>query len=221
MKNLDLCGLNLIKLLKNHVPQQKYVKVFHIQKNFNVNLSTEPCPQTTDKMVFEFFTAIYQRNILASVVKYILLRPIISTFETSELMPDRKGIFYTIHKRLCEIIFESVLLAFNGSNYDNYLICNSLITIISHLHQKIKIFKKGASISTIFVYINKNIGRYSPRAKKTTKLKKAFQNKWPMRLYVKDVRNLVAANMSLDKIGKLFNLEVSKLCFPYTKTQGL
>jgi len=221
MKNLDLCGLNLIKLLKNHVPQQKYVKVFHIQKNFNVNLSTEPCPQTTDKMVFEFFTAIYQRNILASVVKYILLRPIISTFETSELMPDRKGIFYTIHKRLCEIIFESVLLAFNGSNYDNYLICNSLITIISHLHQKIKIFKKGASISTIFVYINKNIGRYSPRAKKTTKLKKAFQNKWPMRLYVKDVRNLVAANMSLDKIGKLFNLEVSKLCFPYEQATSI
>ena len=38
-----------------------------------------------------------------------------------------------------------------------------------------------------------------------------------MKLFIKDVRNLVAANMSLDKIGKLFNLEESKLAFPYEK----
>jgi hypothetical protein len=40
-----------------------------------------------------------------------------------------------------------------------------------------------------------------------------LKNKWPMKLFIKDVRNLVAANMSLDKIGKLFNLEESKLAW--------
>jgi Tfp pilus assembly protein PilZ len=48
------------------------------------------------------------------------------------------------------------------------------------------------------------------------KIKKT-PNKWIMNLYIKDIRNLVAANMSLDKNGKLFNLKVSKLCFPYEK----
>jgi hypothetical protein len=42
-----------------------------------------------------------------------------------------------------------------------------------------------------------------------------------MNLYIKDIRNLVAANMSLDKIGKLFNLKVSKLCFPYEKATSI
>ena len=42
-----------------------------------------------------------------------------------------------------------------------------------------------------------------------------------MHLYVKDIRNLVAANMSLDKIGKLFNLPVSKLCFPYEQATSI
>ncbi len=46
-------------------------------------------------------------------------------------------------------------------------------------------------------------------------------NKWIMNLYIKDIRNLVDANMSLDKIGKLFNLKVSKLCFPYEKATSI
>jgi hypothetical protein len=136
-------------------------------------------------------------------------------------MPEKRGIFYTIYQRLCEIIFESVLLAFNGSNYDNYLICNSLITIQSHLKQKIKIFKKGSSISTILLTMNRNIGHYSAHAMTTKNSKQTLNNKWPMKLYFKDVRNLVAANMTLDKIGKLFNLEMSKLCFPYEQATSI
>lgn len=42
-----------------------------------------------------------------------------------------------------------------------------------------------------------------------------------LRLYVKDVRNLVSANMSLDKLGKLFNIKVSKLCFPYNQAKSI
>ena len=38
---------------------------------------------------------------------------------------------------------------------------------------------------------------------------------------IKDILNLVAANMSLDKISKLFNLKVSKLCFPYEKAPSI
>ena len=54
-----------------------------------------------------------------------------------------------------------------------------------------------------------------PKEPKNPKTK--TNNKWPLKLYIKDVRNLVSANMSLDKLGRLFNLEVSKLCFPYNQ----
>jgi len=63
-------------------------------------------------------------------------------------------------KRLWELIFECVLLSFNGSNYDNYLLCNSLITILTHLNEKITIFKKGASISTVVLTVKKNFMQY-------------------------------------------------------------
>ncbi len=42
-----------------------------------------------------------------------------------------------------------------------------------------------------------------------------------MKLFIKDIRNLVAANMSLDKICKLFNLKVAKLCFPYEQAKSV
>jgi hypothetical protein len=58
-------------------------------------------------------------------------------------------------KRLQEIIFECVLPAFNGSNYDNYLICNSLIIILTKLNEKILLYKKGASISTVKIKVKK------------------------------------------------------------------
>ncbi len=35
--------------------------------------------------------------------------------------------------------------------------------------------------------------------------KKNTADLWPLNLFIKDIRNLVASNMSLDKIGKLFN----------------
>jgi len=60
-------------------------------------------------------------------------------------------------KRLNEIIFECVLTAFNGSNYDNYLICNSLVIILTKLNEKIELFKKGASISTIKINVKQNL----------------------------------------------------------------
>jgi hypothetical protein len=56
---------------------------------------------------------------------------------------------------------------------------------------------------------------------KQKKVKQKPAGKWIMNLYIKDIRNLVAANMSLDKIGKLFNLKVSKLCFPYEKAPSI
>ena len=213
--DLERCASQLINLLHNHVPDHKYVHIFHIDKNDMSTQSTEPCPKSTQKMVFKFLASIYQRNVLASLIKYILIHPTMSLLETSQLMPVKKGIFYIMYQRLHEIIHECVLVAFNGSNYDNYLICNSLVTIQCNLKQKIKLFKKGSSISTIILTNNINFSRYS--AHSNTKSKKILKNKWPMKLFIKDVRNLVAANMSLDKIGKLFNLEESKLAFPYEK----
>jgi hypothetical protein len=38
-----------------------------------------------------------------------------------------------------------------------------------------------------------------------------------MKLFFKDIRNLLSSHMTLDQVGKLFNLNVSKLCFPMNK----
>jgi hypothetical protein len=215
---LEHIGQELLQLLDNQKISEKYVKTFHIHTNDKVKSSHEPTLKRTHKMVTKFFGSIYQRNILAFLVKYILLRPIIKVLQTSELMSETRGIFYLMHKRLTELIAESMLTAFNGSNYDNYLLVNNLIIIQSQRHQKIKIFKKGASISSILCI---NTTNFNAKMKSSHKKKKIVRNQWLMKLYIKDVRNLVAANMSLDKIGKLFNLPVSKLCFPYEQAKSI
>jgi len=154
--NMSQCTQELISLLNSITPSEKYVKTFHIFQNHEANKSTEPNQSNTTQMVSNFLTSIYQRNILASLVKYIFLQPLITAISTSLLKDQRRGIFFLIHQRLQEIIFECVLTSFNGSNYDNYLLCNSLILIQTRLHHKIKIFKKGASISSVLCINRKN-----------------------------------------------------------------
>lgn len=210
---MDFCRNDIQKLLLIQSVHEEKVKVFHIKDNDSPLGKIEPNPSNTTNMIFKFLIAIYQRNILATIVKYILLKPLLDKFNSSNLIPEKRGIFFRINQRLTEILFECVLLSFNGSNYDNYLICNSLITILSQLREKIKVFKKGSSISTVMITIKKNIGRYQNTKSNSTNQRKP--GKWLMKLYLKDVRNLVAANMSLEKIGKLFNLKVVKLAFPY------
>jgi hypothetical protein len=104
--------------------------------------------------------SIYQRNVLASLVKYILLKDILHKLNTSPLTETYKGVFSTMKKRLEEIIFECVLTAFNGSNYDNYLICNQLVIILTKLNERINIFKKGASISTVNITVKNCLTRF-------------------------------------------------------------
>jgi hypothetical protein len=99
--------------------------------------------------------AIYQRNIIASLVKYILLKDILQKLDTSPLTDTYKGVFSSMLKRLQEIIFECVLTAFNGSNYDNYLICNNLIIILTKLNEKITL-----SISTVKIVVKTNLTRF-------------------------------------------------------------
>jgi len=213
--SLNQCSKELVELLSNVSLSDKCVKTFHIGDNYQNDCSTEPTVYNTCKMIFHFLFYIYQRNILASLIKYILLKDTITLFEQSILTNNKKGIFCLINERLNEIIFECILTAFNGSNYDNYLIANYLIIIQTKLNQKIKIFKKGASISTIYLNFPHN---FVNRKLKGKQLQRA---KWPSFVYIKDIRNLVAANMSLDKIGKLFNVKESKLCFPYNQATSI
>jgi hypothetical protein len=211
-----------MKLLEKPILSENQVKTFHIATNMTSNNYTEPTSKNTSIMIYQFLMAIYQRNIIASLIKYILLKDILQKLNTSLLTASYKGVFSSIKKRLQEIIFECVLTAFNGSNYDNYLICNSLIIILTNLSEKIQLYKKGASISTVKIVVKSNLTRFqnilNTRKKKSTK---ETANKWVMNLFIKDIRNLVAANMSLDKIGKLFSLKVSKLCFPYEKATSI
>jgi hypothetical protein len=209
--------------LQNVPVSEKYVKTFHIGHNAEKHKHNEPTLLNTTQMIYHFLTSIYQRNVLASLIKYILLHAILQIFSTSEFLPEKKGIFYLMYTRLNEIIFECDLAAFNGSNYDNYLLCNSLTVIQTKINQRIKIFKKGSSLSTVLLIQRNNLVQFNNILNKETRLKEkcSKKNKWPQKLYIKDIRDLVAANMSLDKIGKLFNLEVSKLCFPYEKAVSI
>ena len=220
--NFNACANHLMNLLETRTLSEDQVKTFHISTNMTSNHYTEPTSQNTIKMIYQFLMAIYQRNIIASLVKYILLNNISEKLKSSLLTDTYKGIFSCINKRLQEIIFECVLTAFNGSNYDNYLICNGLVIILTKLNEKIQLFKKGASISTVNIIVKNNLTRYQNISNtKKSKVKKESASHWIMNLYIKDIRNLVAANMSLDKIGKLFNLKVSKLCFPYEKATSI
>jgi len=215
--NMTECSKEMITLLSTLTTSEKYVKTFHIFQNHKANHATEPNQSNTTQMISNFLASIYQRNILASLIKYIFLQPLIDTLTTSLLLTQRRGLFFNMHQRLQEILFECVLTSFNGSNYDNYLLCNHLILIQSRLHQKIKIFKKGASISSVLC-INRNNFFYKKSTATTKKLK---FNKWTMKLYIKDIRNLVSSTMSLDRVGKLFNLPVSKLVFPYNQATSV
>jgi hypothetical protein len=221
LKKLDLnnCAKELIEILEMTSINENNVKIFHIGKNENKNSGVEPSLEKTCQMVYHFLTYLYQRNILASLIKYILLKPLIEHFDKL-LMAESKGIFKSMKVRLNELLFEFILTAFNGSNYDNYLICNSLLLIISKLKEHIKIYKKGAAISTIIIQIKKNLKKQT-NISKNTKITSKINNLWSMNLYIKDIRNLVAANVSLDKLGQLFNLDVSKLCFPYNKATSI
>ena len=107
---LTTCASELINLLQNHDFNDNNVQIFHIDKNYIPTQEHEPNPKKTRKMIFQFLTVIYQRNILASIIKYILLRPIIKQFETSQLIPDKKGQFYVMYQRLNEIIFENIFI---------------------------------------------------------------------------------------------------------------
>jgi hypothetical protein len=218
--NFKNCAEELILLIKSKSVEENNVKIFHISTNDESKKSIEPSLEKTCQMVYHFLTYIYQRNVLASIVKYILLKPLIDHFDEL-LLAESKGIFKSMKIRLNELIFEYVLTAFNGSNYDNYLICNSLILVLSKLKEKIQIFKKGASISTIIIQIKKNLHQQTNITTKNTKVLKEINSFWPMNLYIKDIRNLVASNLSLDKLGQLFNLNVSKLCFPYNKATSI
>ncbi len=221
----SMCANQLQKMFKELQVTNGNVKTFHLSSNLSSQYCMEPTHQRTVLMVYDFLIYIYQRNIIASLVKYILLKDILHKLNTSLLTSTYKGIFSLIRRRLNEIIFECVLCAFNGSNYDNYLISNNLIIILTKLNQKIHIFKKGASISTIKIDIKNNLKRFTnileTENTKQLKRKKSTADEWQLNLFIKDIRNLVASNMSLDKIGKLFNLSVSKLCFPYEKATSI
>jgi len=227
-KDTSNCAIQLQNMFKELNLSNTNVKTFHLSSNISSQYCMEPTHQRTILMVYDFLIYIYQRNIIASLVKYILLKDILHKLNTSLLTNTHKGIFSLILKRLNEIVFECVLCAFNGSNYDNYMISNSLIIILTKLNQNIHIFKKGASISTIKISIRNNLKRLrniletGKNTKNVTSLKKkTTADLWQLNLCIKDIRNLVASNMSLDKIGKLFNLSVSKLCFPYEKATSI
>lgn len=213
---LNQCSKELMDIFENIIPDETCIKIFHIDNNDTCS-TTEPTVENSAQMIYNFLTYIYQRNILASLIKYIFLRPLIQKLEL--IITSYKSIFALMKKRLQEILFECILTSFNGSNYDNYLLCNYLSIIQSRLNQKISIFKKGASISTMILTNKANLSAIHTITDKKhfLKKKKQFNNQWLLKLYFKDIRNLVAANMSLDKVGALFNLNISKLCFPYNK----
>jgi DNA polymerase family B len=210
--NIQLCSQELLDLLSSLKPAENQCKIFHLGQNVSSTVSEEPTHSNTEAMVLDFMTYIYRRNILASIVKYYILKDFIHQLSLSALTVTRKGLLSQILQRLNEIIFEVVLLSFNGANYDNYLIMNPLLLCMTKLKHKIFLFKKGSQISTIKCTIKRNI-----QAKPNKKLQCDFTS----HLYIKDIRFMVAGNMSLDRIGQLFNISFKKLAFPYEKATDI
>ena len=96
---IDQCSVELIELLSNITLSEDNVRTFHIKKNhLSKSHSTEPTLENTTQMVYTFLASIYQRNILASLIKYILLNPLIKKFETSNLLQGHTGVFNLIHQ---------------------------------------------------------------------------------------------------------------------------
>ncbi|MFN9978995.1 MAG: hypothetical protein ACK53Y_03735, partial [bacterium] len=60
-------------------------------------------------MIYQFLMYIYQSYIIASLVKYILIKNILQKLNSSSLTETLKGVFSSMKKRLQEIIFECVL----------------------------------------------------------------------------------------------------------------
>jgi len=219
--NTESCALRLVEYFRTVVPNENCVHTFHIDNNNLASNISEPTLENTREMIHLFLFYIYQRNILASLIKFILLRNLLKSFENCDAVKTKKSIFFVMYQRIKEIVFESILFSFNGANYDNYLLCNDLLIILTNLKEKIKIYKKGASVSTIFMNVKKNILPRHQNKSKSKKLTKKSQNKWPMKLFIKDIRNLLSSHMTLDQVGKLFNLKVSKLCFPYEQATSI
>ena len=170
--DLEQCANELRHELSFLTHSDDHVKVFHIDQNHKDNNVTEPNPKNTKKMVHQFLFYIYQRNVLASLIKYILLKVILNKWKQVIQHTTKKSTFYCIYQRLSEIIFESVLISFNGGNYDNYLICNDLIILLSEMNQKIKIFKKGATISSIIINSKKYSTKHNDTTQKINKIEK-------------------------------------------------
>ncbi len=75
--NLDVCANQLLNLLEKGNLSEDQVKTFHISTNMTSNDYTEPSSKNTSNMIYKFLMYIYQRNIIASLVKYILLKNIL------------------------------------------------------------------------------------------------------------------------------------------------
>ena len=124
--NFDRCAQELIQLLDNVKADKSNVVTFHVHHNNQHTKSTEPNHHNVEKMIHRFIYHIFQRNLITSLTKYIILHSTLKTFEAL-LSENRNCLFRLIHKRLQEMLFETMLLAFNCSNYDNYLLINYLI----------------------------------------------------------------------------------------------
>jgi len=211
LHDLRGCSETLMDYLETLTPTEKHCTIFHIHNNDNISV-TEPDHSNTETLVLEFLTYVYRRNVLASVVKYIILKDLIFKFSSSLLTPTHKGVFSQILFRLNQVIFESILLSFNGANYDNILLANPLILCLTKLKHKINIFKKDNSITTIKCVISRNI---------LNKQNKKINCNFPSNLYIKDIRFMVSPSMTLERVGQLFNISFKKLVFPYNQATSI
>jgi hypothetical protein len=55
---------------------------------------TETKPESITQMVYKMLATIYQRNILTTIIKYILLKPLVDCINTSKLTSEKRGIFF-------------------------------------------------------------------------------------------------------------------------------
>lgn len=126
-QHLDKLDLNACRLEIQHLlsllntVQETNVSVFHIDNNDKLQCSTEPNPTNTTKMVFKFLATIYQRHIVCSITKYILIKPLLDLLNTSHLMPEKK-------------VFSFKFLNDYGKLFLNRYYCRSMVPIMTIIY---------------------------------------------------------------------------------------
>ena len=148
---------------------------------------------------------------LSEYLEYILLSRLI--FYVKEV--KEKGMFSLLLCQLYKWIPTHYIFAFNGSNFDNILIEQTISPYFLSVYKskvKISLLCNGQSCVNLLYSVSKQMFTDSNNTIKVSKYKSEFTNR--TQLIFRDTRKIVSRG-SLNDLAKVYELPINKLTFPY------